>query len=276
MMVFTLPGGRRVPVSDIPGGLVDESRRISRFYPWGGYFLDEAGAWRTTGGRALVRTVPTWDRRRYYWRPRSSGEVRPLMPPPDARRKPLREPSRSKRDERAKMGVTEPQSEYLDRWVVTGGRDTGGLTHRQLCHELGVAEQTARNWLLKNHAVKAEAHRRIGSDVTSPVNLRRLWDVLLKSAQGELPAQEGVPNPVDAKAALAMMERMFDFKPPGTEDTAPDLSNLSEEDLMDLVVSAVVRVFPNCTQEHFTSIMVSAWEDFFGEWEEDGDAGDTG
>ena len=265
--VFTLPGGRRVAVKDIPDKIIKESRNISKFYNYKQYFLDHEGLWRTTDGWVLIRIVPFWDKRRYYYRPSKKRGIRPIMPAPDARRKPLKSPSRSNRDERAKMGVTEQQSEYLDRWVVTGGKDTDGLTHLQLCKDLGVNEQTARNWLTKNHAVQAEAHRRIGSDITNPVNLRRLWDVLLKSAQGELETQDGHPNPVDAKAALTMMEKMFDFKPPGTEDTAPDLSNLSEPELMDLVVSAVIRVYPNCTQEQFLTIMVDAWEGFFGEWE---------
>ena len=273
MRYFTLPGGCLVPVGEIPDKIVAQSRQISKFYHYKLYFLDHAGVWRLTDGRPLRRIVPFSDRRRYVYRPIKGREVRPLMAPSDVRRKPKSKPPRTARGERAKMGVTDKQSEYLDRWVVTGGKDPEGLTHKQLCHDLDVSETAARNWLTKNHAVQAEAHRRIGSDITNPVNLRRLWDTLINSALGNLDAQDGQPNPVDAKAALTMMEKMFDFKPPTQEDSSPDLSNLSDEELMDLAVSSVIRVYPECSQEQFVTIMVNAWERFFGAWEDDDGAG---
>ena len=215
----------------------------------------------------MKRYIPNNDKRRIGYTI-SRKRLRPIMPPPDARKSKAK--PRAPRDdkaERAKMGVTQTQSEYIDRWVLTGGKDPKGLTHAQLCFELEITEQTARNWLKKNQSFQAEAHRRVGNDVGSPINLQRMWDVLLRSACGDLEGQEG-PNPVDAKAALGLMEKAGFLTPPAKDDAAPDLSNMSDEELMELAISAVVRAYPSITQEAFVDTMVHAWENFFGEWDD--------
>ena len=258
-LVFTLPSGKIVPVEEIPDEIVAQSRAISRFYRFDEYFLDEEGVWRLNDGRKLIKYVNLNDRRRYTIQPQKNGQRRELMPAPDARKK----STRTNAAERAKMGITEVQSKYIDRYIVTGGKDPEGFTHKQLCRELDITEQTARNWVRRNKSFQAEAHRRVGSDIANPINLQRLWDTLLKSATGKLEGQEG-PNPVDAKAALGLMEKAGFLTPPSKDESAPDLSNMSDEELMDLAVSAVVRAYPEVTQEEFVDIMVNAWEDFFG------------
>ena len=222
MKYFTLPQGETVPVDEIPKEIVDESRRISRFYNYKDYFLDHEGHWRLNTGEKLRRYHPAQDRRRTGYIA-SRKELRPIMPATDARKnRGKTRASRNDKAERARMGVTEAQSEYIDRYILTGGRDTRGLTHAQLCHDLGVSEATARSWVTRNQSFQAEAHRRVGNDVGNPINLQRMWDVLLRSANGELEGQEG-PNPVDAKAALGLMEKAGFLTPPTKDDTAPDM-----------------------------------------------------
>lgn len=117
---------------------------------------------------------------------------------------------------------------YLD-WLMTAKADRQPVTVSALADEIGVDRRTLRDWRYNPEFV-AEWDKRVKNTVGSPERTKQIMDTLYKTATDREDGKH-------VQAAMVYFKRLGEISP-SDELPKADLSELSEEELRQLIASA--------------------------------------